>query len=360
MRKERTKMNESKIKKQEKYNQENQELISIIVPVYNIMDCLPKCVESICRQTYSNLEILLVDDGSNDGTEKLVDELAVMDERIRVFHKPNGGSSSARNLGIRKAQGQYIGFVDSDDFIEPQMYEELMEVIHREKVRIAQISRDEIDEQGNRLPDVCTPPEEAYVCPAETFLRELLLHRGDCSYCTKLTDRKLFDKYHFPEGVLNEDFHLLVEMLGEIDGIAVLPQQYYHVFYRTGSNTRKKSKEEFSRVFVDIVDNADMVEWMVKERYPVLQEEAVRFGLYQRLDYMLHIPVGKMVSEDRFYVSVKKYLRRHVADTIRNKYLSRRNKIYLLLLTVSPKTVRRIHGWKMQYRERMGRSEGKR
>lgn len=124
-------------------NEQKQELISIVVPVYNIMDCLPRCVESICRQTYPNLEIILVDDGSDDGTEKMVDELGAADERIRVFHKPNGGSSSARNLGIRQAKGKYIGFVDSDDFIEPQMYEKLMECIRKEKLPVAQISRDE-------------------------------------------------------------------------------------------------------------------------------------------------------------------------------------------------------------------------
>lgn len=325
-----------------------QDLISVIVPVYNIQDCLPRCVESIRRQTYSNLEILLVDDGSDDGTEKLVDELAAMDERIRVFHKANGGSSSARNLGIEKASGRYLGFVDSDDYIEPQMYEKLMECIRREKVRMAQISRDEIDEAGNRLPNVCEPPEKAYVCKGESFMRELLLHKGDCSYCTKLTERKLFEKYRFPEGVLNEDFHLLMEMLGEIEGIAVLPEQYYHVFYRTGSNTRKKSKEEFSRVFMDIVDNADMAEKIVRERYPALKEEAVRFGLYQRLDYMLHIPVGKMVNTDTFYCSVKRYLRKHVKDIVGNPFLSGKNKRYLFLFTAAPKTVRQIHGWKMR------------
>lgn len=325
-----------------------QDLISIIVPVYNILDCLPKCVQSICDQTYSNLEILLVDDGSDDGTEKLVDELAKKDERIRVFHKPNGGSSSARNLGIREAKGQYLGFVDSDDYIAPEMYEQLMKCIKEKGVRIAQTSRDEIDEQGNRLPDVCEPPKELYVCEAERFMRELLLHRGDCSYCTKLTDRTLFEKHQFPEGVLNEDFHLLVEMLQEIEGIAILPQQYYHVFYRTGSNTRKKDKNEFSRVFMDIVDNADLVEEITAKKYPALRQEAVRFALYQRLDYMLHIPVVQMNGTNTFYGAVKRYLRAHVADTVKNPYLSKKNKIYLLLLTVAPKTVRRVHGWKMR------------
>lgn len=333
-----------------------QELISVIVPVYNIMDCLPRCVQSICSQTYRNLEILLVDDGSNDGTEKLVDELAAQDERIRVFHKANGGSSSARNLGIGMAAGEYLAFVDSDDYIEPQMYEKLMECIIEKNVPIAQISRDEIDENGNRLPNVCEPPKEAYICRAEQFMRELLLHRGDCSYCTKLTHRALFGHHRFPEGVLNEDFHLLVEMLAEMQeeggdaGVAILPEQYYHVFYRTGSNTRKKSRKDFSRVFLDIVDNADMVERIVEESYPALKREAVRFGLYQRLDYMLHIPVENMIGDNTFYQSVKKYLRKHLADTIGNPFLTAKNKIYLLLLTAAPKTVRRVHEWKMKMR----------
>lgn len=325
-----------------------EDLISVIVPVYNIMDCLPKCVRSICAQTYSNLEILLVDDGSDDGTEKLVEKLAEEDERIRVFHKENGGSSSARNLGISEAKGKWIGFVDSDDFIDPEMYEKLMECILEKNVRMAQASRDEIDQWGNRLPDVCQPPETAYVCSTELFMKELLMHRGDCSYCTKLTDRSLFEKHRFPEGVLNEDFHLLVEMLGEIEGVAVIPQQYYHVFYRIGSNTRKKSKNEFSRVFTDIVNNADMAERIINEKYPALKKEVVRFGLFQRLDYMLHIPVEQMNGENLFYSSIKKYLRSHFAEMLANPYLSGKNKAYLILLTAAPKTVRKLHGMKMK------------
>lgn len=326
------------------------DLISVIVPVYNIMDCLPRCVESICSQTYPDLEILLVDDGSDDGTERLVDELAGKDRRIRVFHKSNGGSSSARNLGIREARGSYLGFVDSDDYIDSRMYERLMDCIRQYQVPIAQTSRDEIDEQGNRLPDVCKPPEETYVCKPQAFLRELLMHRGDCSFCTKLTDRRLFEKHLFPENQLNEDFYLLVLMLQEVEGIAVIPEQYYHVYYRMGSNTRKKDRNDFSRVFMDIVNNADMAESLAKEKYPSLSLEAVRFGLYQRLDYMLHIPVLQMKGGNAFYRGVKKYLRTHMADTIRNPYLTGKNKCYLILLTIAPKLVRRIHSLKMKYK----------
>ena len=101
-------------------------------------------------------------------------------------------------------------------------------------------------------------------------------------------------------------------------------------------------------MFVDIVDNADFIEELVGKTYPALQKEAVRFGLFQRLDYLLHIPVAMMTRTDAFYRNVKRYLRAHVKDTVMNPYLTRKNKIYLLLLTAAPKTVRRVHGWKMK------------
>ena len=223
-------------------------LISVIVPVYNILDCLERCVNSICGQTWKNLEILLVDDGSTDGTGKLCDLLAEKDDRIRVFHKPNGGSSSARNLGISMAQGEWIGFVDSDDWIEPQMYERLYEAATAAGTSIAQASRDEIDEDYHKRPDVCTSPEQEVTCTAE------------------------------------------------------------------------------------------------------LREYAVRFALVQRLDYLLHIPVGRMVDTDVFYKSVKQYLRGHFSDTRKNPLLDKKSRTYLTLLTIAPKTVRRVHGWTMKLR----------
>ncbi len=101
-------------------------LISVIVPIYNVEKYLPKCIESIINQTYKNLEIILVDDGSPDGCGKICDEYAKIDKRIKVIHKPNGGVSSARNAGLDVARGGGIAFVDGDDFIEPNMYEELI------------------------------------------------------------------------------------------------------------------------------------------------------------------------------------------------------------------------------------------
>ena len=326
--------------------------ISVIVPVYNSIDCLERCVRSICAQTYQDLEILLIDDGSTDGTYELCERLAGQDARIRTYHKKNGGASSARNVGIRLASGEYFGFVDSDDYIEPDMYELMIESALERDVPIIQISRDEVDEAGRRLPDVCTPSKEIRLCKSEDFLKELLLHQGDCSFCTKLVKRELFDNHAFPEGVLNEDFSLLVEMLQEIDSITILPKQCYHVVCRQESTTRRKTQDSFSRVFLDIVDNADKVQRLVDRNYPVLHAYAVRFNLYQRLDYLLHVPVVQMRMDNAFYRNVVKYLRRHVHDTVTNPYLTGKNKVYLLLLTIAPKSVRKIHAWKMARRDK--------
>lgn len=318
-------------------------LLSIIVPVYNIMEYLPRCVDSIRRQTYRNLEIILVDDGSTDNSGALAEKMALEDRRVKVLHKENGGSSSARNLGISVAKGDYIGFVDSDDYIEPEMYERLLTVCLEENLLMAQISRDEIDEQGNRMPDVCVPPDKPELWECEHFMRELLLHRGDCSFCTKLVHRSLLEEERFPEGELNEDFHLLVRLLPKVPAVAILPDQDYHVFYRYGSNTRTRKENEFPRVFTDIVNNADRVYKIVEKEYPGLLQEAMRFSLFQRLDYMLHIPISMMNRDNAFYMQVKEYLKKHRKDALKSPYLSKKNKIYLLLLGTAPKLVRRVH-----------------
>lgn len=317
--------------------------ISVIVPVYNTVNYLERCVDSIRRQTWRNLEIIIVDDGSTDNSGALAEKLAMEDKRVRVFHKENGGSSSARNLGISQAKGDYIGFVDSDDYIEPEMYERLLAVALSENLLMVQTSRDEIDEQGNRMEDVCVPPEQAELWECEQFMRELLLHRGDCSFCTKLVHSSLLAEERFPEGELNEDFNLLIRLLPKVPAVAILPEQDYHVFYRYGSNTRTRNEEEFPQVFTDIVKNADRVFQIVEEEYPELMPEAMRFGLFQRLDYMLHIPISQMNKRNTFYIQVRDYLRKHRKEISSSPYLTKRNKQYLLLLGRTPVLARRVH-----------------
>ncbi len=318
-------------------------LISVIVPVYNIEECLERCVGSLTAQTYGNLEILLVDDGSTDKSGALCDALAARDNRIRVFHKENGGSSSARNLGIREARGQYLGFVDSDDYVDPDMYECLYRGICFYQVKVSQIGRDEIGASGEPLPDICVPPLRPVLYESDEFLRELLLHRGDCSFCTKLLHRELFAGEGFPEGRLNEDFNLLVRMLPRIGSLVSLPGHCYHVYYRIGSNSRKADRDSFSRVYGDCVDNADMVEALVEERYPGLRGEALRFGVFQRLEYLLHIPIGQMKRDNGQYRAVVRGLRRRWLRSLGNPCLTGKNKLYHTIFSLCPAGARKIH-----------------
>ena len=329
-------------------------LLSVIVPAYNVMDCLERCTDSIRRQTIPNMEIIIVDDGSTDNTGALAEKIALMDKRVRVFHKENGGSSSARNVGIENARGEYLGFVDADDYIEPEMYERLLRVALSEQLSMVQTSRDEIGQDGEKMPDVCVPPQNPQIFESHHIMRELLLHRGDCSFCTRITHISLFENLRFPEGELNEDFYLLVQMLPQIPVIAVLPWQDYHVVYRMGSNSRTNDENYFPRVFTDIVVNADRVTDIVREDFPNLDTEAERFGLFQRLDYMLHIPIMLMNSKNTFYVEVKKYLGKNKFRALKNPYLTERDKKYILILGTAPKLARRIHRIKMKGSKKNG------
>ena len=322
--------------------------ISVIIPAFNIEDLLPKCVTSVASQDYpkSLLQIIVVDDGSTDKTGAVADKLSAEYENVEVIHKENGGSSSARNAGLLAATGEYVGFVDSDDYISPEMYGLLMDAALRNDADMVQISRDEISEDGTRLPDVVIPPEKEVVISPKEHLRTLLMHTGDASFCTKLTKRSLFSEdMKFPEGKLNEDFYLMIHMLQKVNKLVILPDQCYHVFYRTGSNSRKKKedKDYFPSVFTDIVRNSDVALELVKRNSPDLLEFAERFGFVQRLDYLLHIPTSKMKSDNLFYREVVKNIRKNRGKILSNHYLTGKQKAYLMILSVAPGFVRKTH-----------------
>ena len=238
-----------------------------------------------------------------------------------------------------------MGFVDSDDYVEADMYERLYGAIEKTGMPVAQVGRDEIDKDCNILPNICEPVATEQVIPAEGFLKELLMHRGDCSFCTKLLRKDLFTIEQFPVGALNEDFHLLVKMLtreeSAVPGIACIPGQAYHVFYRPDSNTRDKNR--FSRVFADNIDNADMVLALVDKKYPELSEIAFRFGIFQRLDYLLHIPIAQMTGDNAFYRRVVRDLRHGWWRAMKNPWLTKKNKCYHTLFAIAPKGIRVLH-----------------
>lgn len=241
-------------------------LISIIVPVYNVETFLEKCVNSLLCQTYHNLEIILVNDGSTDSSGKLCDELKERDSRIKVIHKENGGLSSARNAGIAIAQGAYIGFVDSDDYVEPDMYETMLSAILEHKKDIACCGR-EVDLFGLRKKHEFTL-DHVKVYDREKAIEELLyLQEMDVSACDKLYTRHIFDEIRYPEGRISEDAAVIFDILQKADGVVHVGKPFYHYIFRKNSISKSKYNE---RKF-DIYTNMNTAIQFVDQNYPRLK-----------------------------------------------------------------------------------------
>lgn len=328
-------------------------LVSVVVPVYNAAPFLRRTVQSIAEQTLQNLEILLIDDGSRDDSYAICRELAAGDARIHAWTQANGGAAKARNTGISKAKGQFIGFVDSDDLILPDMFLTLYRQAARlrEEGRhnfIVQIGREERDDKGSRLPPAVVPPAAPEWVPAEQFAESLLLYTGDASFCTTLVPAAYMREHLFPEGWMGEDFRLWMEMANDsLEGVLRLPEIGYCVMHRPGSATRRAAATQFSRAYVDIVRHADYVETSLVPHYPALAPAALRFGLYERLDYLLHVPIPDMNAANTFYCNVVSCLRRNFLRMWRVPHLTAKNRLYLTILSIAPRKARQLH-WKLR------------
>ena len=199
-------------------------LISVIVPVYRVEPYLDACIASITNQTHSNLEIILVDDGSPDGCPEMCDQWAARDPRIRVIHKENGGLSSARNAGLDIATGEFIGFVDSDDMVRPDMYELLLNALLHSGKKIACC----LDGWVPEKPAEAGQPEVREVGVEETLIG---IFRGSVgtSVWRRLYRKSIWEKRRFYEGETNEDFPLLIPTTVEAGGmVQVLEKLYYY------------------------------------------------------------------------------------------------------------------------------------
>lgn len=216
------------------------ELISIIIPVYKVENYLERCVESILSQTYTNLEIILVDDGSPDNSGIMCDKYAAKDERIKVLHLENGGAARARNRGLDIASGKFIGFVDSDDYIDKNMYATLYNAIHEYDADIAATGIIREYENGELQSVVRTPSKLAVYSDEET-LREILRSRYvGSSVWSKLYKRSCWEKNRFPEGEINEDTKLIFE-LHDGKKLVHTAQPMYHYIIRSNSVTTSLS-----------------------------------------------------------------------------------------------------------------------
>ena len=250
------------------------ELISVIVPVYNVEEYLPKCIESIISQTYKNIEIILVDDGSTDRSGRICEEYAQKDDRIIVLHKENGGLSDARNCGINIATGDWVQFVDSDDYIHHTMLEKMYSCCRQNKTKLAVCGRVDVNAETGEETVVLCPQKEEVISSVECNRRCMIWKGSDFSACDKFYHMELWKNYRFPVGRVTEDVAVIYKIIAEADNITLLNIPMYYYFHRENSIS---TTQHFSRKSLHLYEHSlQILEW-TQEFVPQIKNEAMSF-----------------------------------------------------------------------------------
>ncbi|MGH4118119.1 glycosyltransferase [Clostridium sp.] len=293
----------------------NNPLISIIVPIYKVETYIRKCVESITEQTYENIEIILVDDGSPDNCGIICEEYALKDKRIKVIHKENGGLSSARNVGLGVSSGEYIGFIDSDDFIESDMYESLYDALIEHSADISVCGRYIV--QGNRITSI-SDTEIPQVFTRREALAELVLdeYSGMKNFAwDKLYKSELFDNVRYPEGKCFEDIFTTYKLFAMCNKIVDIKSPKYYYLLREdsicGTNSPRKRYDYYHA-------NMECLEY-IKRTQPLLEDMCDR-QLFNRLQFCLNDILLLDYKKDDYTIEIKDIL-----NKLKESYLSLKN-----------------------------------
>lgn len=309
-------------------------ILSIIVPVYNVEVYLRKCVDSILAQTFTDFELILVDDGSPDGCPAICDEYAEKDQRVRVIHKENGGISSARNAGLDVAQGDYIGFVDSDDYILPDMYRILIKNANQYEACISAVGYYEVLKNG-AIYKKCAP-ERMYVLKREDLVHHFypenrwLIMPG---VTTKVYLRSIFKQLRFPEGYVYEDSFLQLPIFDSTN-VAVISDEALYCYLIERSDSIMRSS--FSTNNLQLLDLADF-------RYNFFRKR----GLKEQCDYALdgytgdylRISLGVRYLDPALRGNMKEYnkvFRKRLPEISMSQKVCRMKKLIVLLNIVAP------------------------
>ena len=307
-------------------------LVSVIVPIYNVEKYLSKCIESIINQTLSNIEIILVNDGSTDSSGVIADNYAKKDSRIRVIHKKNGGQGSARNTGIELASGEYIGFVDSDDWIDLDMYEKLYNKSNKYKSDIAIGSRKVFNENYDLVTTVTVGDNEFDNISKNIvdYILKNVFYPQTVSACNKLYSRKLLlnnnIRFRSVEEVGSEDAVFNYCTLLNTNKIVTINDTFYNGVERLGSTTRqynigamKKTAKLLESIYIysESINKSHIGEVMA----PVF------LLFFQQYNYNLIKTYGKenvidFVVEEQKLAEENKYFKKAEKDFIFNKHLT--------------------------------------
>ena len=238
-------------------------LISLIIPVYKVEKYLEKCIQSVINQTYENLQIILVDDGSPDNCGKICDEYAKKDHRIEVIHKSNGGLSDARNKGLEIAKGEYIGFVDSDDYIEADMYEVLYNLLKQYNADVSICNFYTVSQGKISIKNADNGINEYNRIE---ILKEILLDKNIQSYAwNKLYKKELFDEIKYPIGKKYEDIGTTFYLLEKCNKVVVTGKSEYYYINRQDSIVNNVTETTITDYIELIMQRYDYIEENIKE-----------------------------------------------------------------------------------------------
>ncbi len=218
----------------------NNDLISVVVPIYNVEKYLNRCIDSILSQEYENIEIILVNDGSTDNSGKICDDYIKKDSRIKVIHKENGGLSDARNFGMEKAMGEYIAFIDSDDYIRKDYISTLYNMCITNKAEIAQCSFERITDSQttNEIKVEKTIENMTGIEAIKNIFKEKYVEYTVA--WNKLYKKSLFENIKYPKGKLHEDEATTYKLFYEAKKVSVTNEKLYYYYIRQNSITNEK------------------------------------------------------------------------------------------------------------------------
>lgn len=303
------------------------DLISIIIPVYNVREFLSECLDSALNQTYNNIEIIIIDDGSNDGSDIICDEYARKSPLINVVHKENGGLSDARNCGLELCKGEFVTFIDSDDKIDETYIEELHRLISINNVLVASISYEKIDSNNIIIPDKKKNGINyniSMIYNRDEIIKGILLRSFHYAAWGSMYRIQALKGISFAKGKKNEDILFWMDLIDNVDSVVYCDLPLYKYRMRSGSITTGID------VYWDAIQNANDINEKIRVKYPGLYE----YSEYNYLYYLfLYAKLGSNREENSKFVI--KTIRKKIFKMLLCEHFSVSEKIQIMLLIMN-------------------------
>ncbi len=307
-----------------------EKLISVIVPVYNVGPYLKRCLDSILSQTYRNLEIILVDDGSTDNSGAICDEYKKLDKRVLVIHKENEGVSKARNVGMDISKGEYLTFVDSDDYIEPNMYEELYSSIERESADLAVCGFRQVRVNGEqKVNDASITIDWAKENIINNYFTEGVIKELMYSPWNKLFRKETLKELRFNTKYrLGEDILFIFEFVEKMQKMVYVNGAFYHyMMHENSAMTSSFSAKRFDYIFV-----VDILLEKCKRLYPQAYNNALRWAFLHKLNICRNLCKNKKLKIENIsiYTDCLKFCKKNTRN-VWKKLVMKRKVDYVIL-----------------------------